>query len=77
MPDPDLWPAWFSRWTQECVECNRVFDMDIDIDANEWQYGHDCETPTNHDDAPAHGMPRPRFPLAWCQWCRTIDCQCM
>ena len=29
------------------------------------------------DDAPAHGMPRPRFPLAWCQWCRTIDCQCM
>ena len=29
--------------TQECVECNRVFDMDIDIDANEWQYGHDCE----------------------------------
>ena len=30
-----------------------------------------------HDDAPAHGMPRPRFPLAWCQWCRTIDCECM
>ena len=37
----------------------------------------DCETPTNHDDAPAHGIPRPRFPLAWCQWCRTIDCECM
>jgi hypothetical protein len=35
------------------------------------------ETPTNHDDAPAHGMQRPRFPLAWCQWCRTIDCECM
>ena len=42
-PDPDLSPAWFSRWTQECVECNRVFDLDIDIDANELQYGHDCE----------------------------------
>ena len=35
------------------------------------------ETPTNHDDAPVHGMPRPRFPLAWCQWCRTIECVCM
>ena len=69
--------ASFSRWTQKCAECNRVFDMDVDIDANEWQYGHDCETPTDHDDAPAHGMPRPRFPLAWCQWCRTIDCVCM
>jgi hypothetical protein len=32
-----------SMQMQECVECNRVFDMDIDIDANEWQYGHDCE----------------------------------
>ena len=29
------------------------------------------------DDAPAHGMPRPRLALAWCRWCRTIECQCM
>ena len=35
------------------------------------------ETPTNHDEAPAHGMPRPRLALAWCRWCRTIECQCM
>ncbi len=29
------------------------------------------------DNAPAHGIPRPRLALAWCQWCRTIDCCCM
>ena len=46
--------ASFSRWTQKCAECNRVFDMDVDIDANEWQYGHDCETPTNHTDTTAN-----------------------
>ena len=40
--------------------------------------GHrNCRTRCHLDDAPAHGMPRPRFPLAWCQWCRTIDCECM
>lgn len=26
-----------------CVECNRVFDMFDEIDAEEWHYGHDCE----------------------------------
>ena len=26
-----------------CVECNRVFDLLDDNDANEWAYGHDCE----------------------------------
>jgi len=26
-----------------CVECNSVFDLLDDNDANEWAYGHDCE----------------------------------
>jgi len=26
-----------------CVECDRVFDLSDDNDANEWSYGHDCE----------------------------------
>ena len=28
----------------QCVECNRVFDLFIEDDANEWYYGHDCES---------------------------------
>ena len=27
----------------QCVECNRVFDLADEDDANEWYYGHDCE----------------------------------
>ena len=27
----------------KCPECNRVFDLLKDQDANEWAYGHDCE----------------------------------
>ena len=27
----------------KCVECERVFDLLDDGDANEWHYGHDCE----------------------------------
>jgi hypothetical protein len=27
-----------------CGECNRVFDMFDEIDAEEWHYGHDCES---------------------------------
>ena len=26
-----------------CVECDRVFDMFDETDAEEWFYGHDCE----------------------------------
>jgi hypothetical protein len=26
-----------------CVECERVFDMFDETDADEWHYGHDCE----------------------------------
>jgi hypothetical protein len=28
----------------KCVECERVFDLLEEEDANEWYYGHDCET---------------------------------
>ena len=27
----------------QCIECDRVFDLLNDNDANEWSYGHDCE----------------------------------
>lgn len=26
----------------KCPECDRVFDMDIESEAQEWFYGHDC-----------------------------------
>jgi hypothetical protein len=28
---------------RRCVECDRVFDLLNEDDANEWTYGHDCE----------------------------------
>ena len=27
-----------------CLECDRVFDMFDETDAEEWHYGHDCES---------------------------------
>lgn len=27
----------------KCVECERVFDLFDENDAEEWYYGHDCE----------------------------------
>ena len=27
----------------QCVECDRVFDLLDENDAEEWYYGHDCE----------------------------------
>ena len=27
----------------KCIECERVFDLLDEDDANEWFYGHDCE----------------------------------
>lgn len=27
-----------------CVECSRVFDLLNEVDAEEWAYGHDCES---------------------------------
>ena len=29
--------------TATCAECGRVFDMFIELDVEEWRYGHDCE----------------------------------
>ena len=26
-----------------CVECNRVWDLNDENDANDYYYGHDCE----------------------------------
>ena len=26
-----------------CYECDRMFDLLNEIDAQEWYYGHDCE----------------------------------
>lgn len=28
----------------KCVECDRVFDLLDETDAEEWAYGHDCES---------------------------------
>jgi hypothetical protein len=36
--------------TTKCPECNRIFDLLDETDAQEWHYGHDCEpqpAPTN------------------------------
>lgn len=27
-----------------CCECGRVFDLSDETDAEEWHYGHDCES---------------------------------
>ena len=27
----------------KCVECDRVFDLLDEAEAEEWYYGHDCE----------------------------------
>lgn len=28
----------------KCQECERVFDLTDETDAEEWAYGHDCES---------------------------------
>ncbi len=30
----------------QCTECERVFDLTDEVDAEEWYYGHDCEVST-------------------------------
>lgn len=32
--------------SKTCPECGRVFDLTNETDAEEWQYGHDCEAPS-------------------------------
>jgi len=39
MPTMDELPV-----TAKCFECGRVFDLLDEDDANEWYYGHDCES---------------------------------
>jgi hypothetical protein len=29
--------------SRKCVECERVFNMLDEVDAQEWAFGHDCE----------------------------------
>lgn len=36
--------ATASRLSKKCVECDRVFDLTNATDAEEWVYGHDCES---------------------------------
>jgi hypothetical protein len=33
-----------------CVECNRIFDLLDEDDANEYYYGHDCELEEDEDE---------------------------
>jgi len=33
-----------SQRLHQCVECARVFNMANANDADEWHYGHDCES---------------------------------
>lgn len=30
-------------YTKTCPECGRVFNLDVEEDAAEWYFGHDCE----------------------------------
>lgn len=34
----------FLPTTAACAECDRVFNLLDETDADEWAYGHDCET---------------------------------
>jgi hypothetical protein len=34
---------WLDQLENVCVECGRKFDMQIENDSAEWNYGHDCE----------------------------------
>lgn len=37
----------------KCEECNRIFDLTTEIDAEEYLFGHDCE-PTKTVECPNH-----------------------
>lgn len=34
----------------QCPECLRVFDLCDETDADEWAYGHDCDTDAARDE---------------------------
>lgn len=59
-----------------------LLPLDSEAEPTSWadiaKCGHrKCRTRCHLDDAPAHGIPRPRFALAFCYCCRTIGCECM
>jgi hypothetical protein len=31
------------NFVMECPECDKLFDLLDEDQANEWEYGHDCE----------------------------------
>ena len=35
---------WDDFAVEQCPECGRVFDLSDPTDADEWAWGHDCET---------------------------------
>lgn len=35
----------------KCVECERLFDLLDETDAEEWEYGHDCEVTCEEADS--------------------------
>ena len=38
----------------KCVECDRVFDLLNETDAEEWGYGHDCEPSAERTEEATH-----------------------
>ena len=38
------WQEFVENSYRTCVECSRQFDMFDEEDAQEWHYGHDCES---------------------------------
>ena len=41
--DDRTWRIMEELDTEQCVKCERVFDLTDEDDAEEWFYGHDCE----------------------------------
>lgn len=65
----------------QCPECERVFDLMDEDDANEWFYGHDCE-PDEQEPEPAEPYDRPpRVSFTTdhrgCNTTRCLDCGLM
>lgn len=35
---------------KQCVECKRIFDLLDEVDAEEFYYGHDCESESGYEN---------------------------
>jgi hypothetical protein len=46
MPEATFASATREWWAtrRQCIDCERVFDLTDETDAEEWAYGHDCES---------------------------------